>query len=65
MTVRRILSISLVFAALSGTAAQERGNVRTFRFRDVELRSALDSLLRWYVVPLIYLEKDEIGRAHV
>lgn len=62
MTVRCILSISLVFAALSGTAAQERGNVRTFQFRNVELRSALDSLLRWYAVPLIYLESDVAGK---
>ncbi|MEX1274903.1 MAG: TonB-dependent receptor [Bacteroidota bacterium] len=62
MTVRRILSISLVFAALSGTAAQDRGNVRTFQFRNVELRAALDSLLRWYAVPLIYLESDVAGK---
>ncbi len=62
MTVRRILSISLVFAALSGTAAQDRAGVHSFQFRNVELRSALDSLLRWYAVPLIYLEKDVAGK---
>lgn len=36
--------------------------MRTFRFKETELRAVLDSLLRWYAVPLIYLEKDVAGK---
>lgn len=42
--------------------AQEGNHVRTFQFRDIELRAALDSLMRWYSVPLIYLENDVAGK---
>lgn len=42
--------------------AQTREETRTFRFREVELRLALDSLLRWYAVPFMYLEKDVAGK---
>ena len=60
--VRLILSISFVFMMLSGAAAQDRAGVRSFHFRDAELRAALDSLLRWYAVPLIYLDNDVAGK---
>ena len=42
--------------------AQDRGKVHSFRFVETDLRIALDSLLRWYAVPLIYLEKDVTGK---
>ena len=47
---------------MSEVVAQDRESVHSFRFRQTELRAALDSLLRWYSVPLIYLEKDVDGK---
>ena len=62
MPARRTLLISLLCATVIVAAAQDRGNVRAFRFRDVPLRAALDSLMKWYAVPLIYLDKDVAGK---
>ncbi len=52
----------LVLAAPSGSAAQDREKPHSFQFRSVELRVALDSLMQWYAVPLIYLDKDVEGK---
>lgn len=62
---RRTLSISLLCALLICTEseAQTRNTMHTFTFRNVPLRAALDSLLQWYDVPLVYLEKDVEGLA--
>ncbi len=62
MTVTRTLFISLLCAIGHVGTAQERGQALSFHFRNVELRAALDSLLRWYAVPLIYLDKDVAGK---
>ncbi len=51
-------SILIAFGAVSDVAAQNRESTHSFRFHDVTLSAALDSLLRWYSVPLMYLEKD-------
>lgn len=61
----RTFLISLLCALLSCSDvwAQKGGTTRSFRFQDVALRAALDSLLRWYDVPLVYLEKDVEGLA--
>jgi hypothetical protein len=62
MPVRRLLLINILcFVALTGSA-QERGTVHSFRFRDLTLRAALDSLMRWYDLPLIYLDRDVAGK---
>ncbi len=55
---------SLVFAlCLAASAgAQDRPAERTFEFRNAELRSVLDSLLRWYVTPMVFLENDVAGK---
>ncbi len=60
---RRTLLISLACALLLCTEseAQTRGTTHSFRFENAPLRAALDSLLRWYDVPLVYLEKDVEG----
>ncbi len=62
MMVKAILFISLLGGVVSEAITQDRAKIHSFRFREVELRTALDSLLRWYEVPLIYLEKDVIGK---
>lgn len=62
MKVKCILSISLLCAIVSAAAAQDRGKVHSFHFANMELRAALDSLLRWYAVPLIYLDSDVDGK---
>jgi hypothetical protein len=45
-----------------GALAQPSPPTRSFQLHDIELRAALDSLLKWYAVPLIYLEKDIAGK---
>lgn len=61
--VRVTASISLVCALVAAPAAsQTRNAVRSFEFQNVELRTALDSLVRWYNVPLLYLERDVEGK---
>jgi hypothetical protein len=62
MKARRILFISLLFAIVSQGAGQDSGRTHSFHFRNVELRAALDSLLRWYAVPMIYLDRDIAGK---
>ena len=62
MTVRSIFSISLLCAVVSVSAAQNRQKTHAFRFQNTELSAALDSLIRWYAVPLIYLENDVAGK---
>ncbi len=61
----RTFLISFLCALLvcSDMWAQKGGTTRSFRFQDVALRAALDSLLRWYDVPLVYLQKDVEGLA--
>ncbi|GEM_PF-851819 len=51
-----------LLCTISVGTAQERSRVHFFQLRNVELRAALDSLLRWYAVPLIYLDKDVVGK---
>lgn len=65
--MKRVRAHILYLCALSvlcgeTITAQTREATRTFRFREVGLRSALDSLLRWYAVPFMYLEKDVAGK---
>lgn len=62
MTARCIIFISLSFAVSAGGVAQDSMGLRTFAFRELELRSALDTLYRWYAVPLIYLDTDVAGK---
>ncbi|MBI4547809.1 MAG: TonB-dependent receptor [Ignavibacteriae bacterium] len=62
VTVKDILFISLFSVAASAVVAQDDGKVHSFRFLDTDLRVALDSLLRWYAVPLIYLDNDVSGK---
>src|SRR5512135_1800218 len=60
MRIASTLSISLflLVAAASGTGAQERQTTRAFQFADADLRVALDSLIRWYPVSIVYLDRD-------
>jgi hypothetical protein len=62
MKVKSILLVGLICVVLPEGAAQERARVRSFQFRNLDLRAALDSLLRWYEVPVAYLEKDVAGK---
>ncbi|TLY33718.1 MAG: TonB-dependent receptor [Ignavibacteria bacterium] len=62
MKVKHTIFISLLFAAVVGAPAQDRLKTHSFHFRDLDLRAGLDSLLQWYSVPLIYLEKDVAGK---
>lgn len=53
----------LLLCAIGETSnAQDRGQVQSFQFRELPMRAALDSLMRWYAVPMIYLEKDVAGK---
>ena len=60
MTNKDIIFISLllVFAAVSSGEGQVVTSARSFEFRDTKLRVALDSLMRWYGVSLMYLDRD-------
>ncbi|MBI4428585.1 MAG: TonB-dependent receptor [Ignavibacteriales bacterium] len=62
MIVKRLMTVIFVCFVASEATAQEHGKLRTFSFRNVELRAALDSLLRWYDIPLVYLDKDVVGK---
>ena len=54
------ISISLLLAigTVNSAGAQEREGTRSFKFVDADLRSALDSLMRWYSVSIVYLDRD-------
>jgi hypothetical protein len=41
---------------------QETTVRRSFTFRSEALRTAIDSLMRWYGVPIVFLERDVAGR---
>lgn len=56
------ISLFLLVAAAGGAGAQENRTPRTFRFADVDLRAALDSLMRWYPVSIVYLDRDVEGK---
>lgn len=58
MTTRAILFFSLLLAASNQLVGQEKPPVHSFHFRDTELRTALDSLARWYNVHMVYLDRD-------
>lgn len=58
-TVFLFISI-LVILMSAGSPAQEHS--ASFRFTDVSLRAALDSLRMWYSVSLIYLDRDVEGK---
>lgn len=58
MTRTSFNSLVLVLCIAASAGAQDRPAERTFEFRNLELRSVLDSLLRWYAVPLVFLEND-------
>jgi len=64
----RFISFALIvlalflFVVISEGAAQNPGKTHSFHFQNTELRAVLDSLLRWYAVPLIYLERDISGK---
>jgi hypothetical protein len=53
--------ISLLLLAVGtvvDAGAQDRDKQRSFQFADVSLRTALDSLMRWYPVSIVYLDDD-------
>ncbi len=50
------ISLVLAIGMTSGADAQDR--TRSFQFSDLSLRSALDSLMRWYPVSIVYLDRD-------
>lgn len=62
--MRRTYSNSLLLLLLlSGTLWPQEQTVRhSFAFRSEALRTALDSLMRWYGVPIVFLERDVAGR---
>ena len=47
---------------MSTAGAQDREKPRAFQFADISLRSALDSLMRWYPVSIVYLDRDVEGK---
>ena len=53
-----LLALGLPYAG----AAQERETRTSFRLDAVSLRSSLDSLMRWYPVSVVYLDRDVEGR---
>ncbi len=52
------ISFSLAAAAIMSADAQEKEMPRAFQFADASLRAALDSLMRWYPVSIVYLDRD-------
>ncbi len=52
------ISLLLAIGTVSSAGAQEREGTRSFQFVDADLRSALDSLMRWYSVSIVYLDRD-------
>ena len=58
-----ILFISVIFIGIPGiAAAQASGGHTSFRFENVPLRTALDSLMPQYPESIVYLDKDVEGR---
>jgi hypothetical protein len=55
-------SLCLLIEAPSIASAQSKEPRRTFRFSDVSLRSALDSLMRLFPVSIVYLDRDVEGK---
>jgi TonB dependent receptor-like, beta-barrel/Carboxypeptidase regulatory-like domain len=58
-----ILCTSLLLALMipRGGAAQGSASKRTFHLEDSRLRDAIDSLMLWYSVPILYLDRDVRG----
>lgn len=54
-------SILVALAACAAAAAQDGTTRRSFDLHEASLRSALDSLMRWYAVSVIYLDADVSG----
>jgi hypothetical protein len=52
------ISLCVAIGSISGAGAQDRDKARSFQFAEVSLRSALDSLMRWYPVSIVYLDRD-------
>lgn len=61
-TENRGLLLALLLFFLVAHLPSNAQQAHSLRFRDIELRAALDSLLRWYTVPLLYLDKDVVGK---
>lgn len=60
---RTFLNSLFLLVLLSGTLWPQESSIRrSFSFRSEALRTALDSLMRWYGVPIVFLEKDVSGR---
>jgi hypothetical protein len=62
MTRTAILCISLLLALRDPTFAQNTGARASFQFAGASLRSALDSLMRWFPLSIVYLDKDIEGK---
>ena len=60
-----ILCISLLvtLGIHPGAEAQERHARTSFTFREIPLSVALDSLMRWFPVSIVYLDRDVDGKA--
>jgi hypothetical protein len=64
MNRRVILFISLLLTVgISGAAAQQREGRASFRFKETSLRASLDSLMRWFPVSIVYLDRDVEGKS--
>jgi hypothetical protein len=55
-------SLILLIADSSGLFAQDSGVHATFRLSGVSLRSSLDSLMKWFPVFIVYLDRDVEGK---
>lgn len=62
MTRAAILCISLLLALRDPTFAQNTGAQASFHFAGASLRLALDSLMHWFPLSIVYLDKDVEGK---
>jgi len=62
VVARSIACSVILLTGVAGINAQEQAIRHSFQFREMELRSALDSLMQWYRMRIVSLEADIAGR---
>ena len=55
------IALGIAVAFSSPSHAQDPERQRTFRFENVELRNALDSLMQWYDISIVYFDSHVGG----
>jgi hypothetical protein len=56
------LFISLCFCGVYETGIAQEAGAHSIRFENVSLPAAIDSLMRWYPLSIVYMDKDVEGK---